>query len=452
MILINIPEIKIHAKVWCCYVVFCVFFISAATAAIADQGDDVNLMSFHLQDISVRSALQQVAKYQNMNLVISDAVSGELSIHLEDVSWQHAFEAILILKGLDKKVINNIVLVAPKAELYSQKNQTLEQAKLTSQLSELKYEFINLSYATADEVADLIKGDGNDSRILSSRGSVNLDKRTNRLLIKDTEKNIQIIRQLVDSIDIPVKQVQIEARIVSVNEGQLEELGVRWGVTATKDDYKIGGSIEGNNEDLTETNLEDFLNVNLGLTSNNASRIAFQVLKLNKGILLDLELSALQAESKAEIISSPRLMTTNKTPAYIEQGTEIPYLEAASSGATSISFKKAVLSLTVTPQVTSDNHIILDLLISQDRPGDVVKSGVGEAVAIDTQRLATQVLVKNEETIVLGGVFHHSVIKTTDKVPLLGDLPVLGVLFKRNYEKVAKQELLIFVTPKVVNP
>ncbi len=244
---------------------------------------------------------------------------------------------------------------------------------------------------------------------------------------------------------------------MTVNEGNLDELGIRWGVSSTRGNNTVGGSIEGNltgiglyqPEDGSEM-INNFLNVNLGATAANASSIAFQVAKLGSGTLLDLELSAMQRESKAEIISSPRLITTNKKPAYIEQGTEIPYLESSSSGATTVAFKKAVLSLQVTPQITPDNRLVLDLSVTQDRPGDIVKTGTGEAVAIHTQRIGTQVLVNNGETVVLGGIFQHSITNTVDKVPLLGDLPLLGALFRRSYQQMGKSELLIFVTPKVV--
>lgn len=224
---------------------------------------------------------------------------------------------------------------------------------------------------------------------------------------------------------------------------------------STNGSHSVGGSIESNlwQKGLLaddEFPVDEFLNVNLASTSTNASSIAFQVAKLGSGTLLDLELSALQNESKAEIISSPRLITTNKQPAYIEQGTEIPYLESSSSGASTVAFKKAVLSLKVTPQITPDNRLVLDLSVTQDRRGETVKTGTGEAVSIDTQRIGTQVLVNNGETVVLGGIFQHSINNSVDKVPLLGDLPVLGALFRRTYEQMGKSELLIFVTPKVV--
>jgi len=360
----------------------------------------------------------------------------------------------LQVKGLDKRVDGNVILVAPKEELDLREKQQLEKARLAEELGDLRSEIIKINFAKASDIAQMIGGEGAVS-MLSERGSISIDERTNSLLIRELAENIVVIRQIVESLDIPVKQVQIEARIVTVNEGNLDELGVRWGFTSTNGNNTAGGSIESNLFQvgkLGESTLpvDDFLNVNLAATSANASSIAFQVAKLGSDMLLDLELSALQRESKAEIISSPRLITTNKKPAYIEQGTEIPYLESSSSGATTVAFKKAVLSLKVTPQITPDNRLVLDLSVTQDRPGDIVKTGTGEAVAINTQRIGTQVLVNNGETVVLGGIFQHSVNNTVDKVPLLGDLPLLGALFRRSYEQVGKSELLIFVTPKVV--
>ncbi|MDE1313057.1 type IV pilus secretin PilQ [Vibrio aestuarianus] len=412
------------------------------------------LISINFQDIPVRSVLQLIADYNEFNLVVSDSVVGNLTLRLDGVPWQQVLDIILQVKGLDKRVEGNVIIVAPKQELDSREKQQLEKARLAEELGDLRSEIININFAKASDIAEMIGGEGPLS-MLSQRGSISVDERTNSLLIRELPDNIGVIRHIIAALDIPVKQVQIEARIVAVNEGNLDELGVRWGFTSTNGDNTIGGSIESNLFQaglLNESTLpvDDFLNVNLAATSANASSIAFQVAKLGSDLLLDLELSALQRESKAEIISSPRLITTNKKPAYIEQGTEIPYLESSSSGATSVSFKKAVLSLKVTPQITPDNRLVLDLSVTQDRPGEVVKTGTGEAVAINTQRIGTQVLVNNGETVVLGGIFQHSISRTVDKVPLLGDLPLLGVLFRRSYEQVGKSELLIFVTPKVV--
>ncbi len=414
------------------------------------------LISINFQDIPVRNVLQLIAEYNEFNLVVSDSVAGSLTLRLDGVPWQQVLDIILQVKGLDKRVDGNVILVAPKAELDLREQQALEKSRLEEELGELKSEIIKINFAKATDIADMIGGEGAVS-MLSDRGSITIDERTNSLLIRELEENIAVIRGIIESLDIPVKQVQIEARIVTVTEGNLDELGVRWGVSSTNGSFTVGGSIEGNHpsaitpyDDGGSSVIDDYLNVNLAATSPNASSIAFQVAKLGSDTLLDLELSALQQESKAEIISSPRLITTNKKPAYIEQGTEIPYLESSSSGATSVAFKKAVLSLKVTPQITPDNRLVLDLSVTQDRPGQVVKTGTGEAVAIDTQRIGTQVLVNNGETVVLGGIFQHSVSSTVDKVPLLGDLPLLGALFRRSYENVGKSELLIFVTPKVV--
>ena len=414
------------------------------------------LISINFQDIPVRNVLQLIADYNEFNLVVSDSVAGNLTLRLDGVPWQQVLDIILQVKGLDKRVDGNVILVAPKAELDLREQQALEKSRLEEELGELKSEIIKINFAKATDIADMIGGEGALS-MLSDRGSITIDERTNSLLIRELEENIAVIRGIIESLDIPVKQVQIEARIVTVTEGNLDELGVRWGVSSTNGSFTVGGSIEGNHpsaitpyDDSSSSVIDDYLNVNLAATSPNASSIAFQVAKLGSDTLLDLELSALQQESKAEIISSPRLITTNKKPAYIEQGTEIPYLESSSSGATSVAFKKAVLSLKVTPQITPDNRLVLDLSVTQDRPGQVVKTGTGEAVAIDTQRIGTQVLVNNGETVVLGGIFQHSVSSTVDKVPLLGDLPLLGALFRRSYENVGKSELLIFVTPKVV--
>lgn len=411
-------------------------------------------ISINFQDIPVRNVLQLIADYNDFNLVVSDSVQGNLTLRLDGVPWQQVLDIILQVKGLDKRIDGNVVLVAPKAELDLREKQMLEKSRLEEELGDLSSEIIKIKFAKASEIAGMIGGEGATS-MLSERGSLTVDERTNALLIRDLKENIDVIREIIDTLDIAVKQVQIEARIVTVNEGNLDELGVRWGFTSTNGNNTVGGSIESNlfQAGLLEGDnlpVDDFLNVNLAATAANASSIAFQVAKLGSDMLLDLELSALQRESKAEVISSPRLITTNKKPAYIEQGTEIPYLESSSSGATTITFKKAVLSLKVTPQITPDNRLVLDLNVTQDRPGDVVKTGTGEAVAINTQRIGTQVLVDNGETVVLGGIFQHSVTDTVDKVPLLGDLPLLGALFSRTYQKMGKSELLIFVTPKVV--
>lgn len=312
---------------------------------------------------------------------------------------------------------------------------------------ELTTALIAMQYADASEMAQVLQGDQGFS-LLSEYGMVSVDKRTNVILIRDLAENIAGVREMVAMLDVPVKQVQIEARIVTINQGNLEALGVRWGISHSGRHGQVGGTVEDLN--LDSASIDQQLNVNLAAQAVNPASIAFQIATLGSNTLLDLELSALQRESKAEVISSPSLMTTHKQAAFIEQGTEIPYLESSSSGETSVAFKKAVLSLKVTPQITPNNQVILDLNVTQDRPGEVVNTGTGEAVAIDTQRIGTQVLVESGQTIVLGGIFQHSVLESVDKVPLLGDIPLLGGLFRRTYQKIGKRELVVFVTPKVI--
>ncbi|MEZ8141308.1 MULTISPECIES: type IV pilus secretin PilQ [Enterovibrio] len=431
-------------------------------------------ISINFQDISVRSVLQMVAEHNGFNLVVSDTVNGNLTLRLDDVPWQKALDTILNVKGLDKRQMGNILLVAPKAELDEQERLVLEKRRTERELASLRSEVLHIKYANAVDLKNMLDG-GEDEGIslLTERGSIAVDSRTNALVIRDLADNIDVVKSLIASLDIPVQQVEIEARIVTVDEGTLEEIGVRWGVSNTNGSFSTGGSIESNlgwnkgigfdtgsgdflnvsNVDGLESgtgNVDDFLNVNLGAVSPNAASIAFQVANLGKDLLLDLELSALQAESRAEIISSPRLLTTNKRAAYIEQGTELPYLEASSSGAAAVSFKKAVLSLSVTPQITPDNKLVLDLEVTQDKPAGTVKAGTGEAMAINTQRIGTQVLVNDGETVVLGGIYQHEMMEGVDKIPLLGDIPGLGQLFRRNYETMGKRELLIFVTPRIM--
>lgn len=405
--------------------------------------------------IELRSVLQLLADYQGLNLVVSDAVEGEVTLHLKQVSWSRALAIILQLKDLEMRIIDDVMLIAPGRELAERARHNAEHTRQAGLWGELHTEILTIHYARAADIGVLLGGE-KAVNMLSERGTLSVDERTNTLLVRDLAGHIAAIRDMVRALDVPVRQVQIEARIVSVNEGDLDELGVRWGFHSAPGHGRIGASLESNvaadgraSDDTTPT-LEEQLNINLAATSVNASTIAFQVAKLGADTLLDLELSALQRESKAEIISSPRLVTTNQQPAFIEQGTEIPYLESSSSGATSVAFKKAVLSLKVTPQITPDNRLVLDLNVTQDRPGEVVQTGTGEAVAINTQRIGTQVLVNDGETVVLGGIYQHSVSQSVDKVPLLGDLPWLGPLFRRSYQQTGKGELLIFVTPKVV--
>jgi len=414
-------------------------------------------ISLNFQDIPVRTVLQIIADYNEFNLITSDTVTGNITLRLDGVPWDQALDIILKVKGLDKRMQGNILMVAPSDELAAREAKNLQAQQQVEELAPLYSEYVQINYAKAIEFADLIKNE--DTSILSSRGSVSVDERTNTLLIRDTAKSIEDIKRMVNILDIPVRQVIIEARMVTVKDNINEELGIRWGITDTDGQYATSGSLEGvgqanGTRALSESDmgigrvpqLADGLNVNLPVASP-AGALAFQVARLADGTILDLELSAMEKENKGEIIASPRITTANQKEAYIEQGVEIPYQEAASSGATTTQFKKAVLSLTVTPHITPDNKIILDLVVTQDTVSDVQS---GQAPAIDTQRIGTQVLVNNGETIVLGGIYQQAIISTISKVPVLGDIPYFGWLFRNTNQFNEKKELLIFVTPRIV--
>ncbi|MEZ6953258.1 MULTISPECIES: type IV pilus secretin PilQ [unclassified Aeromonas] len=425
----------------------------ATTTAKQYQGKPISL---NFQDIPVRTVLQIIADFNNLNLVTTDSVSGNITLRLDGVPWEQALDIILKVRGLDKRLDNNILLVAPADEIAAREKQQLESRNQVADLAPLYTEYLQINYAKASEVAALLSSES--TKLLSPRGAVSVDERTNVLVVKDTADVIGNVKRMLDILDIPVKQVVIEARMVTIDDGFDEALGVRWGVTKT-DGHGNGtsGTIEGNdgagNNDgsstITRPGVEDRLNVNLPVT-NAAGTLAFQVARLANGTLLDLELSALEKESKAEIIASPRVTTANQKPALIEQGTEIPYVESSSSGATSVTFKKAVLSLKVTPQITPDNRVILDLTVTQDTKGETVPTGTGDAVSINAQSITTQVLVNNGETLVLGGIYQQTIKNDVSKVPLLGDIPGLGYLFKKTTSENKKRELLIFVTPRIV--
>ncbi|MFQ2073659.1 type IV pilus secretin PilQ [Aeromonas veronii] len=425
---------------------------TTATASKQYQGKPISL---NFQDIPVRTVLQLIADFNNLNLVTTDSVAGNITLRLDGVPWEQALDIILKVRGLDKRLDNNILLVAPAEEIATREKQQLESRNQVADLAQLYTEYLQINYAKASEVAALLSSES--TKLLSPRGAVSVDERTNVLVVKDTADVISSIKRMLDILDIPVKQVVIEARMVTIDDGFDEALGVRWGVT--KNDghgNSTSGSIEGNdgsgnNNGSSAINpsprpsADDRLNVNLPVT-NAAGTLAFQVARLADGTLLDLELSALERENKAEIIASPRVTTANQKPALIEQGTEIPYEESTSSGATSVTFKKAVLSLKVTPQITPDNRVILDLTVTQDTVGQAV----GETFAINAQSITTQVLVRNGETLVLGGIYQQTIKSDISKVPLLGDIPGLGALFRKTSSENKKRELLIFVTPKIV--
>jgi len=427
-------------------------------------------LTLNFQDIETRAVLQLLADASGQNIVVSDTVSGSVTLRLQNVPWDQALDIVLRTKGLDKRRDNNVIIVAPADELAAREKADLAARKDIQELAPLRSEYLQVNYAKAADLAELIKSQGGS--LLSSRGSVAVDERTNTLLMQDTVENLANIRRLVGTLDIPVRQVLIEARIVVVNDDFTRELGVRAGFTGIYSNGNNGIWQTSGSAEATDTGLASALdnlansgtpypvevpvgagaanryNVNLPVV-NPAGRLAFMV--LGSDYIVDLELSAAQAEGRGEIISSPRVITANQREAIIEQGTEIPYQESASSGAATVQFKKAVLALRVTPQITPDNRIILDLNVRKDSVGTVVVSSGGLNVpSIDTRNITTQVLVNDGQTVVLGGILETERRETEKKVPYLGDIPGLGILFKQKSRTDNKDELLIFVTPKIL--
>ncbi|RLT94823.1 type IV pilus secretin PilQ family protein [Ketobacter sp.] len=410
-------------------------------------------LSLNFQDIEVRSVLQLIADFTELNLVASDTVRGRITLRLQNVPWDQALDLILKTKGLDKRKVGNVMLVAPADEIAAREKLELESQRQVKELAPLRTEYLTVNYAKAAQVAELVTASG----FLSERGSITVDERTNILLIQDTSANIDEVRFMLDQLDIPVRQVMIEARIVIARSDAAEELGVKWGVghfdRSPLAGYGEGFGVWGNKTGFEDT-LEDVaystgsgnLGVDLGVISSEASRIALGYFDIDHG-LVDLELSALESDGRADIVSTPKVLTADQQTAKIQSGTEVPYQEASSSGATSTSFKEAVLSLEVTPQITPDGRIIMELKVNQDSVGEIF-NGVP---SIDTNEIETSVVVDNGQTVVLGGVFRSEEVEAIIKTPFLGDLPVLGRLFRRTTNTSEKAELLVFITPRIVN-
>ena len=426
-------------------------------------------LTLSFQDIETRAVLQLLADVSGRNIIVSDSVAGNVTLRLQNVPWDQALDIVLATKGLDMRENGGVIIVAPADEIASREKADLEARKDIRELEPLLSEFLQVNYAKASDLAELMKGKGGKGNaMLSERGTVAIDERTNTLLVQDVSENIREIRRLVSTLDIPVRQVLIESRIVIVNDDFSRDLGMRWGVTGVHDTsdglIAVSGSASGTNTIVNSalTNqqstgsmypvqlpaLQDRYNVNLPV-ANPAGRLGLAL--LGEDYLVDLELSALQAEGRGEVISSPRVITANQKEASIRQGVEIPYQEASSSGATSTQFKEAVLSLTVTPQITPDDRIIMDLKVTKDSVGQVVSNEQGGSIpSIDTREVVTQVLVNNGQTVVLGGVYETEEGEQVSKVPFLGDIPGLGVLFRSTRTVSKKSELLIFVTPKIL--
>jgi type IV pilus assembly protein PilQ len=443
-------------------------------AAAADPGKKEyrgERLTLNFQDIETRAVLQLLAETSGQNIVVSDSVQGNVTLRLQNVPWDQALDIVMRTKGLDKRQEGNVIYVAPAEELAAREKQMLESQKSLTELAPVRTEYLQVNYAKASDLASLIKTQGKGS-LLSERGSLAIDERTNTLLLQDTSDRLADIRRLVQTLDIPVKQVLIEARIVIVNDDFSRELGVRFGGAfvgnyGSNDGLMYvsnsglnsadgsrgpiiapggpgGAGIDG---DAVATGLDRYL-VNLPV-ANPAGRLAMTL--LDSDYVVDLEITAAQREGRGEVVSAPRVITANGKEAVIEQGTEIPYQESASSGATTTQFKKAVLSLKVTPQITPDDRVILDLTVSKDSVGQILPSATGGSVpSIDTREITTQVLVNDGQTVVLGGILETERRDTVNKVPFLGDVPGLGWLFRSKGKTDNKDELLIFVTPKIL--
>ena len=418
-------------------------------------------LSLNFQNIEVRAVLQVIADFTGLNIVTSDTVTGNLTLRLKDVPWDQAMDIITQSKGLAVRKTGNVILVAPADELATKEKQALEATQQIEDLEALRTEVFTLKYMKAEDLVKIITD--SKQKILSKRGSAVPDARTNNVFVQDTPKYLEQVQAIINKTDVAVRQVMIESRLVIADDKYSKALGARFGVnklnTAGDNSYAIGGNLAqtstvgsslasttGVSGPTSPSGSTDGLQSNLGLTSASGS-FAFSFFRLPAGLLLNLELTAMESDGRGKVVSSPRVTTANQHKAKIASGTEIPYLEASSSGAATVSFKSAVLSLEVTPQITPDDKIIMELDVKKDRVGQIY-SGVP---SIETQNINTQVLVGNGETAVLGGIYEQTTRNDVEKVPFFGDLPILGNLFKRKSSQNDRTELLIFVTPKIMD-
>ena len=415
---------------------------------ISYKGDK---MSLNFQDIEVRTVLQLIADFTDLNLVASDTVGGNVTLRLQKVPWDQALDIVMKAKGLDKRLEGNVLTVAPADEIAARERQQLENEKQMRELAPVFTDLIQINYADAAEISRVLAGD-DDENLLTERGSVQVVARTNSLLIKDTQSKLDEIRALIDQLDIPVRQVMIEARIVTMSSDYSKELGVKWSGSKqlSSGDRSIGFGGEdfaAGRSDAGTPNFSGSNGVFTDLSVDNTARSAINIGFATNGTILNLELSALLSDGGGEVISQPKVITADKTKAVIKSGKEIPYQEKTSSGATSTSFKDAVLGLEVTPQITPDGRVIMDIKINND---ESTATDATSIPIITTNEISTQVLVENGETIVLGGVFKQNKQDKTLKVPLLGDLPMFGPLFRKKTKTDTKEELLVFITPRIV--
>ena len=428
---------------------------------------DGQRLTLNFQDIETRAVLQLLAETSGKNIVVSDTVQGNVTLRLRNVPWDQALDIVMTTKGLDMRQNGNVIIVAPAMEIAARETADLEAQNALNELEPMYSEFIQVNYAKASDLMALITGSGG-SGMMSERGSIGVDDRTNTLLMQDIAERLQDVRRMVRTLDVPIKQVLIESRIVVVNDDFSRELGVRLGVSAFNEsntgittlsgtgagtDGMISSYVDGQNDAslpfIEYPALSNRYNVTLPI-ADAAGRFSLAILESD--YLVDLELSALQAEGRGEIVSTPRVITANQSEATIKQGVEIPYQQAASSGATTVMFKEAVLELVVTPQITPDNNIIMDLKVSKDNVGQVISTGGlgGTVPSIDTRSVETQVLVADGQTVVLGGIYETERRETIKKVPFLGDIPFAGALFRSKQRVDNKAELLIFVTPRIL--
>jgi type IV pilus assembly protein PilQ len=431
-------------------------------------------LSLNFQDIQVRAVLEIIADVTGLNLVASDTVEGNITLRLDNVPWDQALELVLKSKSLDKRLVGNVLLVAPAAEIAERERQEIETRNQLEELAPLRTEFIRIRYASASDIFELFSSSGSTdpsnrgsegskstAGILSNRGAAIVDERTNSIILTETESKIAEFLALIEKLDVPIRQVLIESRIVIANSTFSKEIGIRWGGSGVSENgggpanggslTTIGGSLDSLSPSLNgPANILNSVNNNIVSLAapNTAGTIALSF--LNRNVLLDLELSAFESNGSAEIVSQPKVITGDKQQASIESGQSIPY-QTTSDGEVSIEFEEAVLRLDVTPQITPDNRIIMDLIITQDSVAGAAVSTAETVPIIDTTELITQVLVADGQTIVLGGIYQQNSINTVDKVPFFGDIPYLGRLFKRKVSSDEKQELLIFITPRILS-
>lgn len=438
------------------------------------QGYRGEKLSFNFQNVEVRAALQAIADISGLNIITSDSVSGSLTLRLKDVPWDQALDVVLQAKGLDMRKNGTVLWIAPKEELLTKEKLELEQKAQITDLEPLRSEIFQLNYQKAEAFRTVFGLDasgasagGSGNRVLSKRGSAIIDPRTNQLFVTDIASRLEDIRKLIQKVDIATKQVLVEARLVEANDGFSRNLGAKLGFSDLRtirggdSGYQIngnqrvaiGGSLTGVAETTGQVAAGDTVGnstlVNLpaaGINGASPSSIAFSLFSSAANRFLNLELSALEADGKGKIISSPRVVTEDNVAAVIEQGVELPYQQATSSGATSVAFRKASLKLEVTPQVTPDGNIVLEVDVAKDSRGENTTAGP----AINTQHVKTKVMVENGGTVVLGGIYQQSETNDTTQVPVLGNIPVVGNLFKTNSRATTKTELLVFITPRIV--